>query len=88
MSLLPLMLLMVLMTVSRVDARSRHYKWEIKYEYRSPDCLKKLTMTINGRSPGPTILAQQGDTIVVEVKNSLPTENTAIHWHGIRQLMP
>ncbi|XP_054816633.1 L-ascorbate oxidase-like [Prosopis cineraria] len=85
MSLLPLMLLMVLMTVSRVDSRSRHYKWEIKYEYRSPDCLKKLTMTINGRSPGPTILAQQGDTIVVEVKNSLPTENTAIHWHGIRQ---
>ncbi|PON65289.1 L-ascorbate oxidase [Parasponia andersonii] len=67
-------------------ARIRHYKWEAKYEYKSPDCFKKLVITINGRSPGPTILAQQGDTIIVELKNSLITENVAIHWHGIRQI--
>jgi FtsP/CotA-like multicopper oxidase with cupredoxin domain len=67
-------------------ARIRHYKWEVKYEYKSPDCYKKLAITINGKSPGPTILAQQGDTIIVEVKNSLMLENLAIHWHGIRQV--
>lgn len=43
-------------------------------------------MTINGRSPGPTIYAHQGDTVIVELKNSLGTENVAIHWHGIRQV--
>ncbi|KAI4333277.1 hypothetical protein L6164_018109 [Bauhinia variegata] len=77
---------LISLLVSTVEARVRHYRWEVNYEYKSPDCFKKLTMTINGKSPGPTILAQQGDTIVVEVKNSLPTENTAIHWHGIRQI--
>lgn len=69
-----------------VEARVRYHKWEVKYEYKSPDCFKKLSISINGKTPGPTIVAQQGDTIVVQVKNSLLTENLAIHWHGIRQV--
>ncbi|KAJ7956866.1 L-ascorbate oxidase [Quillaja saponaria] len=68
------------------EARIRHYRWEVKYEYKSPDCYKKLVITINGRSPGPTIIAQEGDTIIVDLENSLLTENVAIHWHGIRQI--
>ncbi|KAM1484221.1 hypothetical protein TB2_035438 [Malus domestica] len=72
--------------VSKVEGRIRHYRWEVKYEYKSPDCFKKLVITINGGTPGPKILAQQGDTVVVELKNSLLTENVAIHWHGIRQI--
>ncbi|PQQ13635.1 L-ascorbate oxidase [Prunus yedoensis var. nudiflora] len=69
-----------------VQASSSFLRWEVKYEYKSPDCFKKLVITINGGTPGPKILAQQGDTIVVELKNSLLTENVAIHWHGIRQI--
>lgn len=68
------------------EARIRRYKWDVKYEFKSPDCYKKLVITINGRSPGPSILAQQGDVVVVEVTNGLVTENLAIHWHGIRQI--
>lgn len=83
---LALFLFLSLVAVPAVEARIRHYKWEVKYEYKSPDCFKKLVITINGRSPGPTILAQQGDTIIVELTNSLWTENVAIHWHGIRQV--
>ncbi|XP_057807075.1 L-ascorbate oxidase [Salvia miltiorrhiza] len=71
---------------SQVEARVRQYKWEVKYELKSPDCYKKLAITINGRSPGPSIVARVGDTIVVHLKNSLITENVAIHWHGIRQI--
>ncbi|GFZ18533.1 cupredoxin superfamily protein [Actinidia rufa] len=66
--------------------RIRHYRWEVKYEYKSPDCYKKLVIAINGRTPGPTIEAEQNDTVMVELKNSLLTENVAIHWHGIRQI--
>ncbi|KAF8377272.1 hypothetical protein HHK36_030647 [Tetracentron sinense] len=84
--LLVLCLFVSLITVPAVEARIRRYKWEVKYEYKSPDCLKKLVIAINGRTPGPSILAQQGDTIIVELKNSLLTENVAIHWHGIRQI--
>ncbi|BFG35359.1 hypothetical protein CerSpe_216330 [Prunus speciosa] len=83
---LALFLFLSLVGAPAVEARIRHYKWEVKYEYKSPDCFKKLVITINGRSPGPTILAQQGDTIIVELTNSLWTENVAIHWHGIRQI--
>ncbi|KAL0543278.1 hypothetical protein IC582_018369 [Cucumis melo] len=68
------------------ESRTLNYKWEVKSELKSPDCFKKLTITINGRSPGPTIYAHQGDTVIVELKNSLHTENVAIHWHGIRQI--
>lgn len=72
--------------VQLAEATVRRYIWEVKYEFKSPDCYKKLAITINGQSPGPTIIAQQGDTIIVELKNSLLTENLAMHWHGIRQV--
>ncbi|KAJ3705670.1 hypothetical protein LUZ61_009375 [Rhynchospora tenuis] len=67
-----------------VQAKVHYHRWEITYQYKSPDCFNKLAITINGQTPGPTIYASQGDTIVVEVNNSLLTENTAIHWHGIQ----
>jgi FtsP/CotA-like multicopper oxidase with cupredoxin domain len=37
----------------------------------------------NGQVPGPSIEAQVGDTLAVELRNSL-AEATTIHWHGLR----
>lgn len=68
------------------QAKTVHEKWDISYQFKSPDCVRKLAVTVNGGTPGPTIRAAQGDTVVVTVKNSLMTENVAIHWHGIRQI--
>lgn len=36
----------------------------------------------SGGVPGPTIRAQVGDTVVVQLQNDLPVPTT-IHWHGI-----
>lgn len=36
----------------------------------------------NGGTPGPTIEAKLGDTIVVNFTNDLPA-NSTIHWHGV-----
>jgi len=36
----------------------------------------------NGRTPGPTIEAVEGDRVRILVTNRLP-EHTSIHWHGI-----
>ena len=36
-----------------------------------------------GTVPAPTIVARQGDLIVVTLENRLPVETT-IHWHGLR----
>ena len=63
--LLALCLFTFLIYITSAEARIRHYKWEVKYEYKSPDYYKKLVITINGKSPGPTILAQEGDTVIV-----------------------
>jgi len=37
----------------------------------------------NGRVPGPAIQANVGDTVVIHFTNRL-TEETTIHWHGLR----
>lgn len=81
-----LLFVVLCINIGTAEGRVRHYRWEVKYQYKSPDCVKKLAITINGGTPGPTIKAQQGDTIVVELTNSLGTENVAVHWHGIRQV--
>jgi FtsP/CotA-like multicopper oxidase with cupredoxin domain len=73
--------------IACIQAKVHYHKWEISYQFKSLDCLKKLAITINGQTPGPTIYATEGDTVVVQVKNSLVTENVAIHWHGIRQVL-
>lgn len=43
-------------------------------------------MLINNQYPGPTLTADWGDTVVVNVKNNLRLNGTSIHWHGLRQL--
>ncbi|KAF2869685.1 Cupredoxin [Massariosphaeria phaeospora] len=46
----------------------------------------RIAMLINGKYPGPVIRAAWGDTLVINVKNSLQHNGTGIHWHGLRQL--
>ncbi|URD84484.1 Multicopper oxidase, partial [Musa troglodytarum] len=48
-------------------------------------CSAKSIITVNGRFPGPTLYAREGDTVIVKVANHVQ-ENVTIHWHGIRQL--
>lgn len=81
-----LTLVVLLLSASEgVLGRVKHYKWQVDYRFWSPDCVEKLIISINGQYPGPTIRAREGDTIVVELENLMPTEAVLIHWHGIRQ---
>ncbi|MGG4107516.1 multicopper oxidase domain-containing protein [Paenibacillus lautus] len=44
---------------------------------------KKISAwTFNGTAPGPEIRVQEGDRLIVHVKNKL-TDGIAIHWHGV-----
>ncbi|KAJ0091820.1 hypothetical protein Patl1_24690 [Pistacia atlantica] len=67
-------------------SKTRHFKWEVEYMFRTPDRMEHGSMGINGQFPGPTIRAKAGDTISVEVTNKLHTEGIVIHWHGITQI--
>lgn len=39
---------------------------------------------VGGTVPGPVLRWRQGETVVVNVTNTLAHEDTSIHWHGIR----
>jgi hypothetical protein len=67
--------------------RIRKYKFDVEYTYKKPDCVEHVVIGINGQFPGPTITAEVGDTLVIELTNKLATEGTVIHWHGIRQVI-
>ncbi|TVU07930.1 hypothetical protein EJB05_41308 [Eragrostis curvula] len=65
---------------------TRRFKWDVEYIMWAPDCQQSVMIGINGKFPGPTIEANAGDLISVEVTNSMHTEGLVIHWHGIRQI--
>ncbi|KAK3322850.1 multicopper oxidase-domain-containing protein [Apodospora peruviana] len=50
-----------------------------------PDGVRKPAMLINNQFPGPTVEADWGDYIQVNVYNDMQDNGTSIHWHGIRQ---
>ena len=53
---------------------------EVDHEF-APGC-KVKAWGYNGRTPGPTIEALEGDKVRFLVTNRLP-EPTTIHWHGV-----
>ena len=69
-----------------LGGKVRHFKWDVEYMYRAPDCVEHVVMGINGQFPGPTIRAQVGDILDIALTNKLGTEGVVIHWHGIRQV--
>ncbi|KAJ4836309.1 Laccase-7 [Turnera subulata] len=49
-------------------------------------CSRQVITAVNDRLPGPTIVAREGDTVVIHVFNKSPY-NITIHWHGVFQRM-
>ncbi|CAC5366432.1 unnamed protein product [Mytilus coruscus] len=42
-------------------------------------------ISINGRFPGPVIIAYENQNMIVHVRNLMHTNSMTIHWHGIHQ---
>lgn len=57
------------------------YQFILTREYDSH--IRKMIVKVNGLSPGPTIHANFGDYITVNVINQIYDDSTAIHWHGL-----
>lgn len=64
----------------------KQYKFDVEYMYGEPDCVEQVVIGINGQFPGPTITAEEGDTLHIILTNNLFREGTVLHWHGIRQV--
>ena len=65
----------------------RSYDFTISRGTIAPDGYQRNVILVNGQFPGPTIEANWGDTIQVNVHNDItgPEEGTALHWHGLLQ---
>lgn len=74
-------------TESPKTGHVRSYNFHIARGTIAPDGYQKEVLLINGQFPGPTIEANWGDTITVDVYNGItgPEEGTALHWHGLLQ---
>ncbi|KAL0911733.1 hypothetical protein M5K25_019893 [Dendrobium thyrsiflorum] len=64
---------------------TRHYKFDIKLKNVTRLCHSRSLITVNGKFPGPKIVAREGDRVIVKVVNHI-SNNVTIHWHGIRQI--
>ncbi|CAL9039011.1 unnamed protein product [Musa banksii] len=64
---------------------TRRYKFDIRLQNVTRLCRTRSIVTVNGKFPGPKIMAREGDRVVVKVVNHV-TNNVTIHWHGVRQL--
>lgn len=52
----------------------------------NPDGYERTCKTFNGSMPGPPIVANWGDDLIIHVTNNLKSNGTTVHWHGVRQL--
>ena len=43
-------------------------------------------ITVNGRSPGPTLIVTENQMVIANVKNNIRGQSITIHWHGQLQL--
>ena len=63
---------------------TREYTWEVTDHILNPDGVYRPMILINGTFPGPLIECNEGDELVVHVRNQA-TNATSIHWHGLYQ---
>lgn len=53
----------------------------ITWEQYAPLGISRKMLLVNGQTPGPELLFDQGDEVVVRVVNKSPF-NTTVHFHG------
>lgn len=46
----------------------------------------RLAIAVNGLIPGPTLIANEGQEVTINVENRLASEGISVHWHGIHQM--
>ncbi|GAU18530.1 hypothetical protein TSUD_234020 [Trifolium subterraneum] len=65
--------------MSSSEAAIKRYQFDIQVKNVSRLCHAKPIVTVNGRFPGPTIYAREGDQVFVNVTNHAQY-NMSIHW--------
>ncbi|XP_073146916.1 laccase-14-like [Henckelia pumila] len=81
--ILPLAIVVLLCSVPATDAAIRSYTFVLEDTVYTKLCENTTILTINGQSPGPTIVAKKGDLVIVDLINRA-NHSITIHWHGVK----
>ena len=68
---------------TRPSSLVRRHRLVASHAHVAPDGVDRIASVVNGRTPGPAVWVDAGDTTVVEYVNALPTPSS-LHWHGVR----
>ncbi|KAL7417735.1 Cupredoxin [Mrakia frigida] len=63
---------------------TRRVTFDVTSGFIAPDGFNRSAILVNGTSPGPDLILDEGDWIEIIVNNEAG-EDIAIHWHGIEQ---
>ncbi|KAG9077705.1 hypothetical protein FS749_010373 [Ceratobasidium sp. UAMH 11750] len=77
-------LLLAAAAVVRVQAVMRQYTLVMTHGTTAADGVSRSAWLVNGTTPGPTIKADEGDVLSINVINK-GDEPITIHWHGMDQ---
>ncbi|KAI5578921.1 hypothetical protein POPTR_008G064000v4 [Populus trichocarpa] len=80
-----ILLLVIFIFPALVECEVRLYDFRVVLTNTTKLCSTKSIVTINGKFPGPTIYAREGDNVNIKLTNHVQY-NVTIHWHGVRQL--
>ncbi|CAM6128117.1 unnamed protein product [Calypogeia fissa] len=83
-SALMCLIVCLLSIASNCMAATKYFDFEISLVSYTRNCYTKSLVAVNGQYPGPTIYVDEGDRVIVTVRNG-GNANVTIHWHGIRQ---
>lgn len=75
--------LLVMFVGQSVHADVVEYELTIAETKLSPAGQMRKALTINGGIPGPTLRFREGDVAKIKVHNTLKSDETSIHWHGL-----
>ncbi|KAF7185514.1 Laccase abr2 [Pseudocercospora fuligena] len=75
----------VLAAGSLVNAATRQFSIEASWATGAPDGFERQVILVNGTSPGPALIVDQGDDVEFYVQNNLGSVAT-VHFHGIEML--
>ncbi|KAM0892773.1 hypothetical protein ACQ4PT_025538 [Festuca glaucescens] len=78
--------LMLALSAAMASAAVVEHTFNVGATNISQLCTNSVIYTANKQLPGPTIEANEGDTVVVHVVNDSPY-SLSVHWHGIFQLL-
>lgn len=77
-------MLFIILLIVFLKSELVEYTLNVEYKWMTIDNFKKAVICVNGMNVGPLIRCNKGDTLRINVVNSLHLKGITVHWHGLK----